>query len=801
MKFTLGWLKTHLETDAGIDSIAVTLTDLGLEVEEVIDRAAALAPFTVGHVLEASRHPDADRLTVCIVDTGADRVQVVCGAPNARAGMKGVFAPAGVRIPGTGLDLKKSVIRGVESAGMLCSAREIGIGEDHEGIIELADDAPIGAPAAAVLGLDDPVIDVAITPNRGDCLGVHGIARDLAAAGVGALIPLAAEGIKGGFENPTGVAFDFTGETADACTLFAGRAIRGLKNGPSPDWLQQRLLSVGLRPISALVDITNFLTLDRARPLHVFDADKIAGDLTVRLARQGETLLALDGKAYELDPSMTVISDESGVLSLGGVIGGETTGCTGQSVNVFVEAAFFDPVRTAATGRKLNIESDARYRFERGVDPASTLPGIEAATRLIVELCGGEASEVTVTGAVPEVTAAIRFEPRRVMALGGVDVAEEESRRILEALGAETSPMNGAIEVRVPSWRPDIEGEADLVEEVLRVYGYDRIPAVPFAKVGVLSKPVETPVPRRRRRAARALAANGMVEAVTYSFLAEAHARLFGGGDPRLRLANPISAELTDMRPTLLANLIVACGRNADRGSPDLALFEVGPAFADDTPDGQRAVAAGVRAGASGPRHWLAPARAVDVFDAKADALIALGAAGAPAASLQVTPGAPAWYHPGRSGAMRLGPKVVLAHFGEIHPRILRALDVKGPICGFEVFLDSIPPSRKRDGKARPALGASPFQAVERDFAFVINTDVGAEAVVRAAQSADKKLIAGVSVFDQYGGEELGAGKKSIAISVRLEPAEATLTEAEIEAVSAKVIAAVNKATGGVLRS
>ena len=801
MKFTLGWLKSHLETEARVEDIAVALTNLGLEVEEVIDRAAALAPFVVGHVVEATKHPDADRLTVCIVDTGADRVQVVCGAPNARTGMKGVFAAAGVRIPGTGLDLKKSVIRGVESAGMLCSAREIGIGEDHEGIIELADDAPIGAPAASVLGLDDPLIDIAITPNRGDCLGVHGVARDLAAAGVGKLVPLAAEAVKGGFENPTGVSFDFTAEAADACTLFAGRAIRGLKNGPSPDWLRQRLLSVGLRPISALVDITNFLTLDRARPLHVFDADKIAGDLTVRLARQGETLLALDAKAYELDPSMTVIADESGVLSLGGVIGGESTGCTDESVNVFVEAAFFDPVRTAATGRKLNIESDARYRFERGVDPASTLPGIEAATRLILELCGGEASRVTVTGAVPEVTKAIRFEPKRVMGLGGVDVAEEESRRILEALGFGTSEMNGAIGVRVPTWRSDIEGEADLVEEVLRVYGYDRIPAVPFAKVGVLSKPVEAPVQRRRRHAARALAANGMVEAVTYSFLAEAHARLFGGGDPALTLANPISAELTDMRPSLLANLIVACGRNADRGSPDLALFEVGPAFADDTPDGQHAVAAGVRAGASGPRHWLAPGRAVDVFDAKADALIALGAAGAPAASLQITPGAPAWYHPGRSGAMRLGPKRVLAHFGEIHPRILRALDVKGPICGFEVFLDLIPAPRKRGGKARPALDASPFQAVERDFAFVINADVGAEAVVRAAQSADRKLISGVSVFDQYGGKELGAGKKSIAISVRLEPTEATLTEAEIEAVSAKVIDAVNKATGGVLRS
>ncbi|MEE9250229.1 MAG: phenylalanine--tRNA ligase subunit beta, partial [Alphaproteobacteria bacterium] len=798
MKFTLGWLKEHLETDAGLDDITETLTMLGLEVEEVVDRAESLAPFTVGHVLEVRKHPNADRLTVCIVDTGKGKVQVVCGAPNARAGMKGVFAAAGTHIPGTGLDLKESVIRGEVSAGMLCSAFELNLGEDHEGIIELRDDAPVGGPVASVLGLDDPVIDLSVTPNRGDCLGVHGIARELAAAGLGTLRPLKLESVGGGFQSPIKVRLDFDQESADACSLFVGRFIRGVRNGPSPPWLARSLLALGLKPFSALVDITNFLTLDRGRPLHVFDADTLAGDLHVRLSRAGESLRALDTRTYELDSQMTVIANDDGVLSLGGVIGGESSGCTEATVNAFLEAALFDPVRTAATGRKLNIESEARYRFERGVDAAGTVPGAEAATRMILELCGGEASEPVIAGAAPELARTIRFNPARVLSLGGIDLPEDETTGVLRALGFETRHENGAIEVAVPSWRNDVEIEADLVEEVLRVHGYDHIPAVPFARETALTRPAQTPLQRRSDYARRALAARGMVEAVTFSFMAEEHARLFGGADPKLKLANPISADLSVMRPSALANLIAACGRNADRGLGGLALFEVGPVYADDTPEGQALVAAGVRAGSTGPRHWLERRRDADLFDAKADALAALAAAGAPASNLRVTAEAPAWYHPGRSGTLRLGPKLELAHFGEVHPRVLRVLDVKGPIVGFEARLSAIPEPKARAGKARPALEMSALQAIERDFAFVVDQGVSAEAVVGAAKSADRKLITEVSVFDLYTGEGVGEAKKSLAISVRLQPREHTLTEAEIEAVSEKVIAAVAKATGGV---
>ena len=801
MKFTLGWLREHLETDAGLADIAGTLTMLGLEVEELVDRAGSLAPFTVGHVLDVNKHPNADRLTVCIVDTGKERVQVVCGAPNARAGMKGVFAPAGTHIPGTGLTLKKSVIRGEVSAGMLCSALELGLGEDREGIIELPDDALIGGPVASVLGLDDPVLDLNVTPNRGDCLGVYGIARDLAAAGLGTLKPLEVKPVKGGFESPIGVRLDFDQKSAAACSLFVGRHIRGVANGPSPPWLARRLLAVGMRPLSALVDITNFLTLDRGRPLHVFDADTLTGDLHVRLSRAGESLRALNEQTYELDSEMTVIADDDGVLSLGGVIGGESSGCTAATVNVFLEAALFDPVRTAATGRKLSIESEARYRFERGVDAAGTVPGAEAATRMILELCGGEASEPVIAGAAPELARTLRFDPARVLSLGGVDLPVDETTRVLGALGFETRKENGAIEVAVPSWRNDVEIEADLVEEVLRVHGYDHIPAVPFARETALPRPVQTPDQRRRGDARRALAARGMAEAVTFSFMAEQHARLFGGVNPRLKLANPISAELGVMRPSALANLIAACGRNADRGLGEIALFEVGPVYADDTPEGQRLAAAGVRAGSTGPRHWLARTRDADLFDAKADALAALAAAGAPASNLQVTADAPEWYHPGRSGTLRLGPKLALAHFGEVHPRVLRVLDVKGPVVAFEASLSAIPEPKARAGKARPPLETSPYQAIERDFAFVVDQGVSAEAVLSAAESADRKLIAEVSVFDLYTGEGVGAAKKSLAISVRLQPRERTLTEAEIEAVSEKVIAAVAKATGGVLRA
>jgi phenylalanyl-tRNA synthetase beta chain len=801
MKFTLSWLREHLDTQAGVDALSRALTDLGLEVESVADRAKALAAFRVAHVLEAKRHPEADRLQVCTVDTGEGApVQVVCGAPNARAGLKVVFAPPGTFVPGSGITLKKTKIRGVESAGMLCSARELELGEDHDGIIELPAEAKVGASAVAVLGVDDPVFDVAITPNRADCLGIHGIARDLAAKGVGHLKPLAPATVKGRDKSPINVALALAGNEA-ACPVFAGRYIASVKNKPSPEWLQNRLKAIGLRPISALVDITNYLTFDRARPLHVFDADTLTGHLVVRLARAGEALEALNGKTYDLNGSETVIADDDGVLSLGGVIGGTSSACSEGTVNVFVESALFDPVRTAATGRTHAIESDARYRFERGVDPVSVLPGLDAAVQLIIDICGGEASQPVIAGRVPDAQRTIGFRPARVMALGGAAIAEDETVAILSSLGFTARTGTDRREVEVPSWRADVQGEADLVEDVLRVKGYDAVPAVPLPRAEGLPPMVETVVQRRRRDAKRTLAARGAMEAVTFSFMDEAAARLFGFDDERLRLINPISADLAVMRPSIVPNLVAASSRNVARGLVDVALFEVGPIYGgapSDPNGGQRLVATGVRAGKTGPRHWSGPPRAVDVFDAKADALAVLAALGVPEVNVQVVADAPPWFHPGRSGTLRMGPQATLAHFGELHPRVIAALDAPSPIVAFEINLDALPaPKKSRRGAFQP----SAFQAVERDFAFVVDDGVAADAVVRAAKGADRALIDTVSVFDVYSGGALGEGKKSIAVSVRLQPREATLTEAEIDAVAVKIVAAVGKATGGTLRT
>jgi phenylalanyl-tRNA synthetase beta chain len=801
MKFTLGWLKTHLDTDAPLKQITDTLTMIGLELESVEDRAAKLAPFKVGYVVEAKQHPDADRLRVCIVDTGHGKVQVVCGAPNARTGMKGVFAAAGTIIPGTGQELKPGIIRGQASNGMLCSAREMGLGDDHDGIIDLPEDAPVGEPFAKVMGLDDPVIDVSVTPNRADCLGVRGIARDLAAAGIGKLRPRAVQPVPGALKSPIGVRFDLPGDLANACPLFVGRTIRGIKNGPSPKWLQDRLTAVGLRPISVLVDITNFFTVDVNRPLHVFDADAIAQGIIVRLAKQGETIAALNGKSYTLSGEETVIADADGPLGLGGVIGGEPSGCTESTVNVFVEAALFDPIRTAMTGRRHQIVSDARYRFERGVDPAAVVEGMEAATRMIQELCGGEASELVVTGQPPVWKRGYTLRPGRIHALGGVDVPVDAATRILTDLGFQVGRENGNLTVAPPSWRGDVQGEADLVEEVTRIHGYDHIPAVPLPRETATATAALSPAQRRSRDARRALAGFGLTEAVTFSFLARAHAALFGGDNKTLLLANPISADLDMMRPSLLPNLLLAGKRNADRGLGDSALFEVGPQYHDDTPTGQRQVAAALRIGASGPRHWGAKPRPVDAIDAKGDALALLAALGLTIENVQVAAEAPSWYHPGRSGALKLGPKTVLAWFGELHPRVMAALDVKGPAVGFELFLDALPAPKAKDSKARPLLRLSAFQPVERDFAFVLDANVSADQVIRAAKSADKALVASVGVFDVYQGKGVPDGKKSLAIAVRLQPTARTLTDAEIEAVGQKIVAAVTKATGASLRS
>jgi phenylalanyl-tRNA synthetase beta chain len=796
MKTTLSWLKTHLDTGAGLGDIVARLVMLGLEVESVDDRGKALAPFTVARVVSAEPHPNADKLRLCVVDTGRERVQVVCGAPNARAGMLGVFAAVGTTIPRTGMLLKSSTIRGVASNGMLCSGYEMGLSEDHAGIIELPETAPIGTPFARVLGLDDAVLDVKVTPNRADCLGVRGIARDLAAAGVGWLKPLDVTPLPGRFPSP--IAVHLAGPDDKACPLFLGRFIRGVRNGSSPHWLQDRLTAIGLRPISALVDITNLLTFDLNRPLHVFDADKIDGDLVVRGARSGESLAALNGKSYALDAEMTVIADDTEVLSLGGVIGGESTGCTEGTTNVFLEAALFDPLRTAATGRKLQLQSDARYRFERGVDPEFVRPGIEIATRLVLDLCGGEPSDVAVSGAVPKWQRTYRFRPEGTRTLGGLDVAANESRRILEAVGCSVSEREGAFQVTPPAWRGDIEGEADLVEEVLRIYGYDKILAVPLPRETVMPQPALTPAQRRAQFVRRTLAARGLVEAVTFSFMPRKLAELFGAVPDSLRLANPISADLDQMRPSILPNLLQAAQRNADRGFADAALFEVGQQYRDDTPDGEDLIAAGLRFNRTGPKRWDDGGRPVDALLAKADALATLSAAGLSPDAVQVTADPPDWYHPGRAGALRLGGNV-LGYFGELHPGVLKEMDVTGPAVGFEVFLDHVPLPRAK-GRARPLLKLSPFQPVERDFAFVVDAAIPAEAVLRAARGVDKKLVSEVRLFDVYAGAGVGEGKKSLAITVVLQPEEATLTDDALETFSQKLVAAVEKATGGALR-
>jgi phenylalanyl-tRNA synthetase beta chain len=798
MKFTLSWLKEHLDTQATLEEIRERLTMLGLEVEGITDAAEALRGFVVGYVVEAKQHPNADRLRVCTVDTGSGVVQVVCGAPNARTGMKGIFAPTGSYIPGTDLHLKASKIRGEDSNGMLCSSRELQLSDDHTGIIDLPADARTGAPAAEALGLDDPVIEIKATPNRGDCLGVHGVARDLAAAGVGTLKPFKAERIKGTYPSPIKWTHGYEAKPDSPCPIVVGRHFRGLKNGPSPDWLQRRLKAIGLRPISTLVDITNLVTFDLNRPLHVFDAHKLSGDLVMRQAREGETIVALDGKTYTLDPSVSVIADSQAAHGIGGVMGGEETGVQADTTEVFLEVAYFTPIKVAATGRKLGIQSDARYRFERGIDPQSVEWGTDVATRLILELCGGEASEITRSGVMPDWERSYSLRADRVKTLTAIDVPAKQTADILTKLGFGITG-NGPWTAAVPSWRPDIVGEADLVEEVTRVYGFDHIPTTSLPRLSATSKPVRTPMQRRVPQARRALASRGMSEAVTWSFMARAKAERFGAQQQAaLRLLNSIDATLDTMRPSILPNLIDAAARNEARGLTDPALFEVGPVYRDPTPEGQHMVAAGVRHNMAVPRNWQGPARAVDAFDAKADALAVLAAIGAPD-NLATYAGAPDWYHPGRSGSIKLGDRV-MAHFGELHPQLVAEADLKGPAVAFEVFLGAPPLPKARPTRARPKLALSPFQPVERDFAFLVDTGVDGEKLVRAARNADKALITAARVFDVYAGKGVPEGKKSLAIAVTLQPVERTLTDAEIEAVSTKIVGAVAKATGAVLR-
>jgi phenylalanyl-tRNA synthetase beta chain len=797
MKFTLSWLKDHLDTKASVDEIAEALTDLGLEVEDIVNPGDKLGDFTLGYVTQAEQHPDADRLRICKVDTDEGELQIICGAPNARQGITVVVAKPGVYVPGIDTTIGVGKIRGVESFGMMASERELELSEEHDGIIELPS-GEVGERFVDWLAANDPakvdpVIEIAITPNRPDALGVRGIARDLAARGLGTLKPRNVEPVEGAFACPVKVSID--DDTLDGCPVFAGRVIRGVKNGPSPAWLQNRLRAIGLRPISALVDITNFFTFDRNRPLHVFDVDKMQGNLRVHRAQGGETLQALDERSYTFQPGMIMISDDQGAESIAGIMGGEPTGVSEDTTTVFLESAFWDHVQIAMTGRALKINSDARYRFERGVDPEFTLPGLELATRMILDLCGGEPSEMVVAGDVPDHSRAYRLDAARVQSLVGMEIPESEQRQSLTRLGFRLEGMMA----HVPSWRPDVQGEADLVEEVARIASLTKLVGKPLPRLGSgIPRPVMTPMQRREQAARRSAAALGYNECVTYSFIDRASAALFGGGDDATMLENPISSEMSHMRPALLPGLLQAAARNQARGFHDFGLFEIGAAFDGGEPEQQHTQVAGLLVGRTGPKNVHGAARAVDVFDVKSDAEAVLAAMGAPA-KVQILRGAEGWWHPGRHGKICLGPKKVLGIFGEVHPKVLTEMDVKGPVMAFTLWPEEIPLPRKT-GATRPALALRDLQPVDRDFAFVVDQQVEALTLVNAAAGADKALIDEVRVFDEFIGGSLGEGKKSIALTVRLQPTDKTLTEAEIEAASARIVEKVTKSTGGTLR-
>ncbi len=798
MKFTLGWLKDHLDTRSSLDEIVTTLTKIGLEVEHVTDPAKALKDFTIAYVKTAVQHPNADRLRVCEVEIGnSEIVQVVCGAPNARAGMKTVFAKPGTYIPGKDFTIDVGTIRGVTSNGMLCSGAELELSQDSDGILELPDSAVIGASYSTLVD-GDPVIEIGLTPNRPDCAGVRGVARDLSAAGLGELKPEQPLKIASAFECPVTV----TIEDETACPAFALRLIKNVKNAASPDWMQARLKAIGLKPISALVDITNYLTFDRARPLHVFDADKVKGNLSVRAAKDGDTFAALDGKNYTLAQGMTVIADDTGVESLAGIMGGLSTGVDDHTVNVLVESALWNPLGIAQTGRKLGLSSDARYRFERGIDPASVMPGLDLATKLVLDLCGGEASAPVFVGAIPEDERLIRFPAGEVERLTGTKFQPAEIKITLESLGFWVSGENPEWRIAPPSWRPDIHGKADLVEEVVRIAGIERIQSMRLPPLQGVTAPALNVLQKRKSLSQRLLAARGLMEAVTWSFIPLKDAQAFGGGASDLQVSNPISVEMAAMRPSLLPGLLAALRNNLDHGASHLALFEVGQIFEGAEANQQKWNASGLRSGLSSVnglgRDWSRASVSADLFAAKADCAALLASLGAPD-SIQATRDAPAWYHPGKSGAFRLG-KNVMAVFGELHPSILKHYGLEQSVCAFEVMLDALPVPRAKTTRTKAKLNASALQAIRRDFAFIVDEAVEAGDVIKAVRGADKALIASTTLFDVYQGKGIEPGKKSLALEVTLQPRDKTLSEAEIEAASQKIIEAVTTATGASLR-
>lgn len=796
MKFPLSWLKDYLATTATLEELMGYMLKAGLEVEEVIDPADDLKAFTVCKVKAAEPHPDADKLRVCTVDTVDGEKQIVCGAPNARAGMTAIYAPLGSYIPGLdfSLDKKPRKIRGVESQGMMCSTKELNAGEDHDGIADLDGDIALGTAAADALGLDDPVIDFEVTPNRPDWLGVKGIARDLAAAGAGGFIDDPARKVSGTYDCPVHIELD----NPDACPVFAGALVRGVKNGPSPDWLQARLKAVGITPKSLLVDITNYISLDRARPLHAYDASKLTGAIRARLGRANEECHALDGNTYKVTPDMCVIADESGVIGLGGVMGGESTAVADDTTDVFIESAWFDPLRTARTGRTTGIVSDARYRFERGVDPESCVEGVRLAVRLITEYGGGSPSKVRVAGEAPRRTSQLEFFKRDVARLTGLEIKPANMKKTIKSLGFTIEDTGETWLLNVPSWRFDMEQSADIVEEIARLEGYDALPNLSLPPAAGGKRVVTTPIQDRIRTARRTLASRGFLETVTWSFMPKDKAVLFGGGDDALTVANPVASELNQMRPSILGNLASAAQRGADHGEREMRVFEAGPIYLGDGPKDQRSVISALVRPVSA-RNWqdVAP---YDVYAAKADLFAVLDALGQPPARFQVgEPRQPHW-HPGQAASLKLGPKVTVAHFGALHPRVLKALNVDGPVYAFELNLNALPQMKAKTTKTKPVLNKADLTPIRRDFAFLVSDDTAAGAISKAAMSADKSLITNIETFDVYQGQGIEPGHKSIAIEVTLQPRGENLKDQDIEAISEKIVAAVAKSTGGVLR-
>jgi len=806
MKFTLEWLKSHLDTDASLEDICDALTDIGLEVEGVEDPAAKFSAFTTAYVKDAVKHPDADKLRVCTVETKDGIKQIVCGAPNARAGMTAVYAPVGAYVPGIDVTLKAAKIRGVESLGMMVSERELELSDEHDGIMDLAEGIAVGTPVAEILGMTDPVIDIAITPDRADCNGVRGIARDLAARGLGTLKPYDIPEITGEGDAGRAVFLEFADTENTPCPYFVGRLVKGVNNGASPDWVQRRLTAIGSKPISALVDITNYVAFDLGRPLHVFDADKLSGDVGARLAKAGETLDALNEKTYTLDDSMTVIVDDSGVLGVGGVMGGLSTSVTEETTNVFIESAYFEPARTGKTGRKLSLESDARYRFERGVDPAFVDDGMAVATQMVLDFCGGTASQTVSAGTAPLRRHTIAFDPAHVAQLAGLQVEDGEAIAILEALGFCIEGDSAPYSVHVPEWRGDIDGSADLVEEVMRIKGLDAVPTVPLPRAPGVAKKTLSAGQTRERALVRTLAAAGLHQAITYAFVKQDDAQVFLSGGAPIILANAISSDMTTMRPSLLAGLARAAQNNLDRGLPRVALFEIGRSFHGTAPSEQPVEAAAILAGQSALRSWRGQHGPHDLFDAKALALQGLKAIGAPVEKLQVyaeitgaTPSSV--YHPGQAGELRLGPKNTLARFGLLHPKTLKHFDISGPVAAVEWLVENVPLPKAKGGATKAALMLESLQPVERDFAFILDATVPAQTLVRAIQGAEKNTITDVRVFDRYEGAGLEPGTISLGVCVTLQPRGASFTDDDLDALAKKITEAAQKSTGARLRA